>query len=162
MLDFECSIAEGCDAGCAFAEAVELAFAPDGAAFACSLDVATLVATVFLAVAVLPAESCASPVAGDKQRQRNARTQGAPNLPVTFLARCFGSKRQTPKIRQSAPEAKIKAQADWHCHHPLSDDATPVPVGSFQVTEVSPARRWFHLAATNRAGGRGIPRPDHS
>ena len=97
MLDFECLMAEGCDAGCALVEAIELAFAPDGAAFACSLEVVTLVPTVFLAVEVLSAESCASPGAGDKQRQRNARTQGAPNLPITFFARCFGSNGKPPK-----------------------------------------------------------------
>src|ERR1700735_5767041 len=90
-------MAEGCDAGCAFVEAIELAFAPDGAAFACSLEVVTLVPTVFLAVEVLSAESCASPVAGDKQRQRNARTQGAPKLPIRFFARCFGSNGKPPK-----------------------------------------------------------------
>jgi hypothetical protein len=124
----------------------ELAFGPDAAIFACVLGFAVLavallgvaefVLTVFLlAEASLGASVCASAGWHSKQKQPNISTQAARNPPAAIFARrsCSNGKplKYSPKpdIRHNQPTAELSPNGSWHCHHPLSDDAMPVPVG---------------------------------
>lgn len=48
-------------------------------------------AFVFPVAAAVFVESCANPLAGNKQTKATARTQAAPNHPVAVFVRCFGA-----------------------------------------------------------------------
>ena len=166
--DFGCFSAEEWDVGCAFAEEDELAFEAEPVAFACVFE--TVVFAVFgvfaspvwLAGAVVLEVACAKPRIGENPMQISPKMEAAANHPLPVFARRFGCNGNPSRFRRPDLAQEYGPRAGWHCNHPLSDDATPVPVGSFQVTEVSQARRSFHLAAMNLADGPGTLHPDRS
>jgi len=82
---------------------------------------------LLLGEALPGASACARALPGNKQVQA-ARTQAAPNHLVTVFVRSRSNGKPSG-IPKDALIPKICPNGSWHCNHPLSDDAMPVPVG---------------------------------
>jgi hypothetical protein len=175
----------GCEAECALA--LEVALVPAADVLVCGVVAADFVLLVFVLLVfvvllcvldeaspeavLLAGLACANALPAKLQTQASARAQIAPNPAPPVFPRCFSSNGNpsslynptTPDNPGQSDAHKIqKPNGSWHCNHPPSTEAMPVPVGQRQVTEVFQPGRQFRPGGWNHAGGPGIRHPDRS